>query len=86
MRSNCQHGRGYTPKGKSPVIQLSAKRTSTNIISAISNQGKVRFHIYDGRMNAQKPIEFLKRLTKDAKKVILILDNLRVHHANLVRE
>ena len=87
MRSDCQHGRGYAPKGKTPVIKLSARRTSTNMISAISNQGKVRFQIYDGRMNAQQLIEFLKRLIKDAKrKVILILDNLRVHHANLVRE
>ena len=31
-------------------------------------------------------ISFLKRLTKDAKrKVILILDNLRVHHATVVK-
>lgn len=87
MRSDCQHGRGYAPKGKTPVIKLSAKRTSTNMISAITNQGKVRFQIYDGRMNAQQLIEFLKRLIKDAqRKVILILDNLRVHHANLVKE
>ena len=86
MRSDCQHGRGYAPKGKTPVIKLSAKRTSTNMISAITNQGKVRFQIYDGRMNANQLIESLKRLIKDAKrKVILILDNLRVHHAKLVK-
>lgn len=29
-------------------------RTSTNMISAITNQGKVRFQIYDGRMNADQ--------------------------------
>jgi len=86
MRSDCQHGRGYAPKGKTPVIRLSAKRTSTNMISAITNQGKVRFQIYDGRMNADQLIDFLKRLIKDAKrKVFLILDNLRVHHAKLVK-
>ena len=86
MRSDCQHGRGYAPKGKTPVIKLSAKRTTTNMISAITNQGKVRFQIYDGRMNANQLIEFLKRLIKDAqRKVILILDNLRVHHAKLVK-
>ncbi len=27
MRSDCQHGRVYAPKGKTPVIKLSAKRT-----------------------------------------------------------
>ncbi|VAW82582.1 Mobile element protein, partial [hydrothermal vent metagenome] len=49
--------------------------------------GKVRFQIYDGRMNADQLIDFLKRLIKEAKrKVILILDNLRVHYAKLVKE
>jgi len=86
IRSDTQHGRSYAPKGKTPVIQLSAKRTSCNMISAISNQGKVRFQIYDGSMNANRLIGFLKRLIKDAKrKVILILDNLRVHHAHVVK-
>ncbi len=86
MRSDSQHGRGYAPKGKTPVIRISAKRTSTNMISAISNQGKVRFQIYDGRMNAAQLIDFMKRLIKSAKKkVFLILDNLRVHHAKLVK-
>lgn len=86
MRNDCQHGRGYAPKGKTPVIRLSAKRASTNMISAITNQGKVRFQIYDGRMNADQLIIFLKRLIKDAnRKVFLILDNLRVHHAKLVK-
>ena len=38
-------------------------------------------------MNAAILVDFLKRLIKDAKrKVILILDNLRVHHAIKVKE
>ena len=87
LRSDSQHGRGYSPKGKTPVIALSAKRTSINMISAITNQGKVRFHLFEGSMNAKKLIDFMKGLIKDAKKkVYLILDNLRVHHANKVRE
>lgn len=86
VRSDTQHGRSYAPKGKTPVIRLSAKRTSCNMISAISNQGKVRFQIYDGSMNAKRLIGFMNRLIKDAKrKVILILDNLRVHHAKVVK-
>ena len=87
VRSDSQHGRGYAPVGKTPVIKLSAKRTSTNMISAMTNQGKVRFQIYDGRMNADQLIQFMKRLIKDVKrKVFLILDNLRVHHAKKVNQ
>jgi transposase len=87
VRSDSQHGRGYTPIGKTPVIKLSAKRTSTNMISAVTNQGKVRFQIYDGGMNAKQLIQLMKRLINDAKrKVFLILDNLRVHHAKKVNK
>lgn len=87
LRNDSQHERGYAPKGKTPVIRLNAKRESVNMISAITNQGKVRFKIFDGGMNAAILIDFLKRLIKDAeRKVILILDNLRVHHARKVKD
>ncbi len=62
------------------------KRFSLNMISAISNQGLVRFMIYEKNMNARVLIKFLRWLIKDANRtVFLILDNLRVHHAKLVK-
>jgi transposase len=86
LRNDCQHERGYAPKGCTPVIRLNAKRESINMISAVTNQGKVRFRFFEGGMNAEVLIEFMRRLVKDAKrKVILILDNLRVHHAKVVK-
>jgi transposase len=86
LRNDSQHERGYAPKGKTPVIRLNAKRESINMISAVTNQGKVRFKLFDGGMNAAILIEFMRRLIKDAqRKVILILDNLRVHHARKVK-
>jgi len=87
VRNDCQHGRSYAPKGKTPVLRLPAKRTSLNMISALTNQGKVRFMIYKENMTAQVLITFMERLVKDApRKVFLILDNLKVHHAKLVQE
>ena len=69
------------------MIRLSARCTSTNMISTVTNQGKVRFMVCDGSMNAKRLIRFLKQLTKQAaKKIFLILDNLRVHHAKIVKE
>ena len=42
--------------------------------------------IIDEAFDAEKSIEFLNALVKDAsKKVFLILDNLRVHHSKLVK-
>jgi transposase len=87
VRNDCQHGRSYAPKGKTPVLRLPAKRISLNMISALTNQGKVRFMIYKENMTAQVLITFMQRLVKDApRKVFLILDNLKVHHAKLVQE
>ena len=75
------HGRSYAPRGKTPVIILSAKCKRVNLISSITNQGKVRFMIYKNRMNADTFIKFMKRLIKDSdRKILLIIDNLKVHH------
>jgi transposase len=87
IANNCQHGRSYSPRGKTPAIRLPAKKERINLISSITNQGKVRFMIYDGTMNAQTLIKFFERLIKDAgRKVYLILDNLRVHHSKIVKK
>jgi transposase len=86
MRNDSQHERGYAPKGKTPVVRLNANRTSTNMISAVTNQGKVRFRVFDGTMNADILIDFCKRLIKSSgRKVYLVLDNLRVHHAKVFK-
>ena len=86
VSNQCQHIRGYAPKGQTPVVKIQAKRLRTNLISAVNNQGKLRFMIYKESMTATVLIRFLRRLIKDAdRKVFLILDNLRVHHAKRVK-
>ena len=87
VRNNCQHGRSYAPKGKTPVKKSMSKRFSANMISTVTNQGKVEFMIYSGTMNSERFIEFLKQLIKKKKrKIYLILDNLKVHHSKPVKE
>ncbi len=64
-----------------------SKRFSVNMVSAVNNQGKVHFMIYCDTMNADRLIEFMKRLIEStSKKVFLILDNLRVHHSKIVKQ
>lgn len=88
MTSHCHVERGYSPAGQTPVAEKMAKKFSINMISSVTNQGKVRFMIYEDKMNADKFITFMKRLIKDScgKKVFFIVDNLRVHHAKIVKE
>jgi transposase len=86
LRSDSAFGRGFAPAGKTPVARVPARRVRAEVISAVSNQGMMRFMIYDGGMNADLLIRFMQRLIKDTeRKVFLIVDNLRVHHARKVR-
>ena len=75
----------YAPKGKTPVVRINATKSRINMISSITNRGKVRFMLYRETMTAKVLIKFMSRLIKDAdRKVFLILDNLRVHRNNFV--
>ena len=77
-----QIGRGYAPKGKTPVVRRTAKKFTTSMISAVNNRGLMRFMCFKGALNASWFIEFLRRLiTGGSGKQFLIVDNLRVHHA-----
>jgi transposase len=87
LRSDDVRGRSYAPKGQTPVVQVCSNRESLSLISSVTNQGKVRWMVFGGALNAKILIRFLKRLVQSAqRKVFLILDNLRVHHAKVVRE
>ena len=56
------------------------------MISAVSNRGLMRSMLCEGALNADGLIAFLRRRTKDAgRKVLLIVDNLKVHEAGKVQ-
>lgn len=87
VRNNNYHGRSYAPKGRTPVKKGMAKRFSINMISTVTNKGKVEFMIYTGSMNADMLIKFIQQLIKGkTRKTYLILDNLRVHHGKIVKQ
>ena len=85
--NDAYHGRSYAPRGETPAIKLHPRCERVNLISSVTNQGKVRFMVYKNKMNSQTLIKFMQRLIKDSdKKVFLILDNLKVHHSYVVRD
>lgn len=87
LRSDESRHRGYAPRGKTPVVRVPARRKSLSLISAITNQGRVRFMVYPGALAPATLIAFMRRLIRDAKrKVYLILDNLGVHKSHAVRD
>lgn len=79
--------RGYAPAGQTPVLATPSKRHGLTMVSAVSNQGLVRFEFIQGAMNASRVIDFMQKLIEDsAGKVMLVLDNLRAHHAKEVQQ
>jgi len=80
--------RGYAPKGShyKPVLTHPARKFKINMISAITNTGKTMFALYEESINVDRFIDFMQKVIESSqKKVYLIVDNLRVHHAKLVK-
>ena len=87
VKPECHFRRGYSPKGKTPVVRQPAKRFHSSLISAINNKGKMQWMALDQALNTDIFLRFLKQLIKYRRqKIILIVDNLRVHHSHIVKE
>lgn len=77
--------RGYAPTGKTPVLRHHGTRRILNMISGVTNRGEVRFMCYTTTMTQNKFILFLSKLLKSNEgPVVVITDNLRVHHGKKV--
>jgi transposase len=86
IQNDAYNAKGFAPKGKTPVVRINATKSRVNMISSITNRGKVRFMLYRETMTAKVLIKFMSRLIKDSdRRVFLILDNLRVHHSKIVK-
>jgi transposase len=84
--SDAAAGRSWAPVGQTPVIKRTGKRFRVNMLSAISNAGRLRFRLFTGSFNGPVFIDFLGRLLRDCggRKVHLIVDGHPVHRAKLV--
>jgi transposase len=78
--------RGYAPPNDPPEQGVSGQRFRVNMVSTITNEGKLRFMLYDGKMTGALFVLFLTRLVAGAsRKIILIVDRLKVHAAEEVQ-
>ena len=80
LRSDHQTGTSWGRKGQTPVIAGTGKRFRCNMISTVTNRGRLAFMIFAERFNATVFLRFLKRLIRLVKrKIFLILDSHSVH-------
>ena len=83
LRSDDTVGRTYSLRGQTPIVPATGRRFGCNMISAISNLGRLWFMVFSCRFNADVFIRFLTRLLKSAddRKIILIVDSHPAHKA-----
>lgn len=87
IRSDTHNGTTWAPTDETPVIETTSARFSINMVSAVSAKGLLRFMTFDGRMNADRFVEFLKRLIYRAPNpIFLILDGHPVHKSKRVKD
>jgi transposase len=86
VRNDDVRGMSFAKRGNTPIVRVNNKRYGRSIISAISNRGTMRWMVFKGALNVRLFHRFLKRLIMRAKgKIFLILDNLPVHHAKILK-
>jgi len=87
LRSDHVAGRSYGRCGQTPVIPGTGKRFGCNMISAITNQGKLNFMVFKDSFNTEVFLEFLRRLLRQIqRKIFLIVDSHPVHRGRKVRK
>ena len=87
LRSDHNVGRTYGVKGKTPVVKRTGNRFSCNMISSITNLGKLSFMVFYENFTQDVFLKFLKRLVRQHdKKLFLIVDNHRSHKSKKVNE
>jgi transposase len=86
IRSDFHAGTTWAPKGQTPVVKVTGARFSTNMITAISTRGHLRFMVNQGTVTADVLCDFLKRLMHNAQQpIFLIWDGHPTHKSKKVR-
>lgn len=86
LRSDHAVGRAFAPRGRTPRIVMTGQRFGCNVISAITNRGRLNFRVFRGRFVTKVYLDYLKRLAKQApRKPFVITDGHPVHKAAAVK-
>jgi len=87
MRSDHQAGTSYGRRGHTPVIPGTGQRFRCNMLSAITNRGRLNFMVFKQRFTAPVFLDFLRRLVRQTtRKIFLIVDGHPVHRSGRVTQ
>ena len=86
VREDHALGRTWGERGNRPVVRVKGTRRRTNVISAITPQGRLWFRCFRDHLNAPTYIGFLQALGRTLRKpIILIQDSHPAHVAAATR-
>ena len=87
VRSDAHRGTTWGKIGQTPVVRESGDRFGLRLISAVSPRGDMKFASFQGAMNGEKFVGFLKKLRRDVgRPLIVIADNAAYHRSLPIRE
>jgi transposase len=86
LRSDHQTGTSYGRRGETPVIPGTGQRFRCNMISVITNRGRLYFMVFTKGFHVPVFLKFLKRLLRQVRRrMFLIVDGHPVHRAAAVK-
>jgi transposase len=86
LRSEHQAGTTYGRRGRTPAIPGSGRRFGCNMLSALTNRGRLVFMVFRDRFDGRVFLAFLRRLVRQAgRRVFLIVDSHPVHRSGRVK-
>ena len=87
FRADAVHGKTWSERGKTPVVNRPGQRQSISAASAVNAKGAFWFATYEGGLTGELFVELLNRLMYRRKKPLhLVVDGLPAHKKAIVKE
>ena len=86
FRADAVHGKTWSKKGSTPVVQRPGQRQSISAASAVNSRGAFWYCTYQGGLNAELFVALLRQMMRHrTKPVHLVVDGLPAHKTALVK-
>ena len=86
IHSDYYMGTTWAPRDQTPVVEVTGRRFSLNMIPAVSPRSEFQFMLHDSSVPAAVFLKFLKLLMVSTEKLVfLIVEGHPIHKAKFIR-
>ncbi len=87
FRADTVHGKTWSVKGQTPVVERPGQRQSISAASAVNARGAFWSCTYEGGLNAELFVTLLRQMMRYRRKPVhLVVDGLPAHKTKLVKD